>query len=117
MVKASFESKCTFCSSTVDARSDHIGPLVHVGEQEGWADAGLGVKSGAAISMPARPYLKVEKGSSPCPSLSQIWKPNAQPLLSFSLNRTDFASIVFVNRWGKGEWEKPQTVSDAEVGL
>lgn len=55
---------------SVDAGSDHIGPLVHVGKQEGWADAGLGVKSGAAISMPARPYLKVERAVHPvllCP--------------------------------------------------
>lgn len=44
----------------VDAGSDHIGPLVHIGQQQSWADAGLGVQPGAAIAVPARAYFEVE---------------------------------------------------------
>lgn len=29
----------------VDTRSEHVGPLVHVGEEEGRADGGLGVET------------------------------------------------------------------------
>lgn len=45
----------------VDAGGDHIGPLVHVGEQERGADAGLGVESGAAVAVPASPNFEVER--------------------------------------------------------
>lgn len=44
----------------VDAGGDHIGPLVHIGEQQSRADAGLRVKPGAPIAVPARPYFEVE---------------------------------------------------------
>lgn len=44
----------------VDAGGDHIGALVHVGEEEGGADAGLRVEAGAAVTMPAGADLEVE---------------------------------------------------------
>ncbi|KAM1393945.1 hypothetical protein ACFX11_030175 [Malus domestica] len=45
----------------VDAGGDHIGSLVHVGEQDRGADAGFGVKSGAAVAVPTRPNFEVER--------------------------------------------------------
>lgn len=45
----------------IDARSYHVRPLVHVGKQESGADAGLGVKPGASISMPASSDLEVKR--------------------------------------------------------
>ena len=39
---------------------EHIGALVHVGEEESWADAGLGVKARAAVAVTARADLEVE---------------------------------------------------------
>lgn len=44
----------------IDAGSDHIGALVHVGEEEGRADAGFGVETGATVAVPASSDLKVE---------------------------------------------------------
>ena len=41
-------------------RGEHVRPLVHVGEEEGGADAGPGVQPGATIPVPARPDLEVE---------------------------------------------------------
>lgn len=45
---------------SVDAGGDHVGALVHVGEEEGGADAGLGVKTGAAVAVTASADLEVE---------------------------------------------------------
>lgn len=45
----------------VNAGGDHVGTLVHVGEKESWADAGLGVKTRATISMTTRAYLEIER--------------------------------------------------------
>lgn len=44
----------------IDARRDHIRPLVHTGEKESWADAGTSVNPGAVIAMPASSNLEVE---------------------------------------------------------
>ena len=44
----------------INARSDHIGALIHVGEQERGAHTGLGVKPGAAIAVAARADLEIE---------------------------------------------------------
>lgn len=49
----------------VDAGGDHVGALVHVGEEEGGADAGLGVKTRAAVAVPARADLEVEGAVNP----------------------------------------------------
>jgi hypothetical protein len=49
----------------VDAGGDHVGALVHVGEEEGRADAGLGVQARAAIAVPTRPDLEVERAVNP----------------------------------------------------
>lgn len=40
---------------------EHVGSLVHVGEQEGGANTGFGVKPGAAVAMPASSDLEVER--------------------------------------------------------
>lgn len=45
----------------IDARGYHVRPLVHVGKKESGADAGLGVKPGASISMPASSDLEVKR--------------------------------------------------------
>lgn len=45
---------------SVDAGSNHVGTLVHVGEQERGADARLRVEAGAAVAVPARADLEVE---------------------------------------------------------
>lgn len=45
----------------VNAGSDHVGALVHVGEEECGADAGLRVKPRASIAVPARADLKIER--------------------------------------------------------
>lgn len=42
-------------------RSDHVGPLVHVGEEKSRADAGLRVETRAAVAMPTSPDLEVER--------------------------------------------------------
>lgn len=44
----------------IDAGGNHVGTLIHIGEEEGGADAGFGVKTRAAVAMPARPDLEVE---------------------------------------------------------
>lgn len=44
----------------VDAGSDHVRALVHVGEENGGADAGFGVEPGATIAMSACSDLEVE---------------------------------------------------------
>lgn len=44
----------------VDAGGEHVGTLVHVGEEDGGADGGLGVEPRAAIAMPASSDLEVE---------------------------------------------------------
>lgn len=44
----------------VDAGSQHVGALVHVGEEESGADRGLCVEAGAAVAMPASADLEVE---------------------------------------------------------
>ena len=44
----------------VDAGSDHVRPLIHVGEEKRGADAGLRVEARAAIAVPASADLKVE---------------------------------------------------------
>lgn len=44
----------------VDAGGEHVGALVHVGEEDGGADGGLGVEAGAAIAVPAGADLEVE---------------------------------------------------------
>jgi hypothetical protein len=49
----------------VDAGGDHVGALVHVGEEEGGADARLGVQARAAVAVPARPNLEVERAVHP----------------------------------------------------
>lgn len=45
----------------VDAGSEHVGALVHVGEEKGGADGGLRVEARAAVAMPARADLEVER--------------------------------------------------------
>lgn len=45
----------------IDAGSEHIGALVHVGEEKSRADAGLGVEPGATIAVPAGSDLEVER--------------------------------------------------------
>ena len=45
----------------VDAGGDHVGALVHVGEEKRWADGGLCVEPRAPISVPARSDLEVER--------------------------------------------------------
>lgn len=44
----------------VDAGGDHVRPLVHVGEKDSRADAGLGVETRAAIPVTARAYLEIK---------------------------------------------------------
>ena len=44
----------------VDTRGDHVGTLVHVGEEESGADAGLCVESGATISVSTSTDLEIE---------------------------------------------------------
>lgn len=44
----------------VDARGDHVGTLVHVGEEEGRGDGGPVVEAGAAVAVPASSDLEVE---------------------------------------------------------
>nr|GMD20402.1 hypothetical protein CR513_50792 [Ipomoea batatas] len=44
----------------VDAGGYHVGALVHVGEEDGGADAGLGMEPGAAVAVTARADLEVE---------------------------------------------------------
>lgn len=44
----------------VNAGGDHIGTLVHVGEKERRADAGLGVEARTPVTVPARTDLEVE---------------------------------------------------------
>lgn len=44
---------------------EHIGPLVHVGEQKGGADAGLGVEARAPVAMSASSDLEVEGAVNP----------------------------------------------------
>lgn len=54
----------------VDARGDHIGALVHVGEEQGGADAGLRMQTGAPVAVPAGADLEVEGAVHPvllCP--------------------------------------------------
>ena len=48
-----------------EERGDHVGALVHVGEEEGGADGGLGVEPGAAVAVPAGPDLEVERAVHP----------------------------------------------------
>lgn len=45
----------------VNTRSDHVRALVHVGEQQCWADARLRVQPRASISMSTSSDLKVER--------------------------------------------------------
>ena len=45
----------------VDAGSDHVGALVHVGEEEGRGDAGTVVEARAAVAVAARADLEVER--------------------------------------------------------
>ena len=49
----------------VDAGGYHVGALVHVGEQNGGAYAGLRVEAGAPISVPTRADLEVERAIHP----------------------------------------------------
>lgn len=49
----------------VDAGGDHIGALVHVGKQEGGADAGLSVQTRAPVAVPARADLEVKRAVHP----------------------------------------------------
>lgn len=54
----------------IDAGSDHIGALIHIGEEEGGANAGLRVEAGASVAVPARANLEVEGAINPvllCP--------------------------------------------------
>lgn len=44
----------------VNTRGDHIGALVHIGQQQCGADAGLSVETGATVSVPARADLEVK---------------------------------------------------------
>ena len=44
----------------IDAWGDHVGTLVHVGEQECGADAGLGVEPRTPVTVPASADLEVE---------------------------------------------------------
>lgn len=48
-------------SLSIDARSDHIRTLIHVGEQKSRTDARFCVKSGATIAMSACSDLEVER--------------------------------------------------------
>jgi len=46
----------------INARGgEHVGSLVHIGEQEGGANTGFGVKPGAAVTMPASSDLEVKR--------------------------------------------------------
>ena len=49
----------------VHAGGYHVGPLVHVGEQQRRANAGLRVEPGAPVTVPARPDLEVERAVHP----------------------------------------------------
>lgn len=49
----------------VHAGRCQVQPLVHVGEEEGGADGGLVVHARAAVAMPARPDLEVERAVYP----------------------------------------------------
>lgn len=42
------------------SRGDHVGSLVHVGEEEGWGDGGTVVDAGATVAVTARAHLEVE---------------------------------------------------------
>lgn len=44
----------------VHAGGDHVGSLVHVGEQDGWADAGFRVEPRASIAVSACSDFEVE---------------------------------------------------------
>lgn len=52
-------------SLRVDAGSNHVGALIHVREQDGGADARLCMETGAAVAVPARADLKVERAVNP----------------------------------------------------
>ena len=45
----------------VDSGGDHVGSLVHVGEEEGRGDGGAVVDSRAAVTVTARAHLVVER--------------------------------------------------------
>lgn len=45
----------------VDTGGDHVGSLVHVGEEEGWGDCGTVVETRATVSVTARADLEVER--------------------------------------------------------
>jgi len=49
----------------INARCNHIRALVHVREKESGADAGLGVKPGAAIAMSTSSDLEIERAIHP----------------------------------------------------
>ena len=49
----------------VDAGGDHIGALVHIGEQQSWAHAGLRVQPRAPVAVSARPDFEVERAVHP----------------------------------------------------
>lgn len=64
----------------IDAWSDHVRTLIHVGEKESGADAGAGVQSRTTISIRGgkhRSYSR--KGNSPYPFPCQRWMPGARP--------------------------------------
>lgn len=42
----------------INALSNHVRALVHIGQEKGRADAGLGVEPGALVSVPASTDLK-----------------------------------------------------------
>lgn len=52
-------------SLRIDAGSNHVGALIHVREQDGGADARLCMETGAAVAVPARADLKVERAVNP----------------------------------------------------
>ena len=49
----------------VDAGGNHVGSLVHVGENDSRADAGLGVETRAPVSVTTRAYLEIERAVYP----------------------------------------------------
>lgn len=49
----------------VDAGGDHVGALVHVGEEQRGAGAGLSVQTRAPVAVPTRADLEVERAVHP----------------------------------------------------
>ena len=78
----------------VDAGSDHIGALIHVGEEESGASAGLGMQTRATVSVPARADLEVEGAVHPVLLGSEYRR---QMLRHFSLSADFFLLCTLAN--------------------